>query len=137
MSLVCQPDGGNEPQADEELVWLRNDAVVSLKEGNKNSRSRVCVTPIIYEDNGAIFTCHLSKNATVRASVALNVTCESLQINVRMMLIMILLTYNLYIAFRFTEFLATPWDGNVSWTVCWSTALVHPEIFQQRMDRLQ
>lgn len=74
VTLVCQPDGGDEPQADEELVWLRDDAVVSLKEGNKNGRSSVCVVPVIYEDNGATFTCHLSKNATVRASVTLNVT---------------------------------------------------------------
>ncbi|XP_074466251.1 transmembrane and immunoglobulin domain-containing protein 1 isoform X2 [Sebastes fasciatus] len=74
VSLVCQSDGGNETQADEELVWKRNGAVISLTEGNKKGRSSVCVTPIIYEDNGATFTCHLSKNATVTVSVTLNVT---------------------------------------------------------------
>uniref|UniRef100_A0A8C4GS63 Transmembrane and immunoglobulin domain containing 1 n=1 Tax=Dicentrarchus labrax TaxID=13489 RepID=A0A8C4GS63_DICLA len=74
VSLVCQPDSSYELQADEELVWLRNGAVVNLKEGNKKGRSSVCVTPIIYEDNGATFTCHLSKNVTVSASVTLNVT---------------------------------------------------------------
>lgn len=94
MSLVCL---GSETEDDEELVWLRNGAAVSLKEENKNGISRVCVTPVIYEDNGATFTCHLSRNNTVRASVTLNVTCESLQINVG-------LTNNIYITFRFTEF---------------------------------
>ncbi|XP_078122507.1 transmembrane and immunoglobulin domain-containing protein 1 [Sander vitreus] len=74
VSLVCQSDGGHETQADEELVWMRNGAVVSLTEENKKGRSSVCVTPIIYEDNGATFTCHLSKNATLTASVTLNVT---------------------------------------------------------------
>ncbi|KAL6098636.1 uncharacterized protein ACO6RY_17730 [Pungitius sinensis] len=74
VSLVCQLDGGHEPPVNEELVWLRNGAVVSLTEGNKKGRSSVCVTPVIYGDNGATFTCHLSKNATVTASVTLNVT---------------------------------------------------------------
>ncbi|XP_068457553.1 transmembrane and immunoglobulin domain-containing protein 1 [Clinocottus analis] len=68
VSLVC-----HETQVDEELVWLRNGAVVNLKEGNKNGQSSVCVKPI-YDDNGATFTCHLKKNATVTASVTLNVT---------------------------------------------------------------
>ncbi|XP_071316840.1 transmembrane and immunoglobulin domain-containing protein 1 [Trachinotus anak] len=74
VSLLCLLDGGSETQADEELVWLRNGAVVSLKEENKKGRSSVCVTPVIHEDNGATFTCHLSGNATVSASVTLNVT---------------------------------------------------------------
>ncbi len=80
MSLICQPDGGRgTEEAEEELVWLRNGAVVSLTEENKMGRSSVCVTPVIYEDNGANFTCYLSTNATATASVTLNVTCESLQ----------------------------------------------------------
>nr|XP_040037087.1 transmembrane and immunoglobulin domain-containing protein 1-like [Gasterosteus aculeatus aculeatus] len=74
VSLVCQLDAGHETPVDEELVWLRNGQAVSLTEGNKKGRSSVCVTPIIYEDNGATFTCHLSKNVTVTASVTLNVT---------------------------------------------------------------
>ncbi|XP_042355137.1 transmembrane and immunoglobulin domain-containing protein 1 isoform X2 [Plectropomus leopardus] len=73
VSLLCQPDGGHETQADEELVWLRNDAVVSLMEENKKGRSSVCVTPVVLEDNGATFTCHLRKNDSVKASVTLNV----------------------------------------------------------------
>lgn len=81
MSLVCQRDSGSEPQADEELVWLRNGALVSLKEGNKEVRSSVCVTPVLYADNGANFTCHLSKNVTFSASIILDVTCESPQIH--------------------------------------------------------
>ena len=74
MSLVCQT------QADEQLVWLRNDAMVALKEGNTKGRSSVCVSPVSSEDNGATFTCHLSNNDTVMASVTLNVTCEFLQL---------------------------------------------------------
>nr|XP_046267444.1 transmembrane and immunoglobulin domain-containing protein 1 [Scatophagus argus] len=74
VSLVCQLDSSHDHQANEELVWLRNGAAVSLKEGNKINHSYVCVTPIIYEDNGATFTCHLSKDATVNASVTLDVT---------------------------------------------------------------
>lgn len=74
VSLVCQPEGGHETE--EELVWLRNDAAVRLQEGNTKGSSKVCVTPV-YEDHGATFTCHLRKNATVSASVTLDVTCKS------------------------------------------------------------
>ncbi|KAG7217257.1 hypothetical protein INR49_027801 [Caranx melampygus] len=70
VTLLCLHDGGSETQAEEELVWLRNGAVVSLKEENKKGRSSVCVTPVLHEDNGATFTCHLSRNATVRASTS-------------------------------------------------------------------
>lgn len=56
VSLVCQLDGGHDPHEAEELVWLRNEAVVSLKEGNKEGRSSVCITPTTYEDNAATFT---------------------------------------------------------------------------------
>uniref|UniRef100_UPI0037E74EB8 transmembrane and immunoglobulin domain-containing protein 1 n=1 Tax=Semicossyphus pulcher TaxID=241346 RepID=UPI0037E74EB8 len=72
VSLTCLPEGSLETQ--EELVWLRNGAAVSLKEGNTNGRSKVCITPVIYEDNGATFTCHLKENSTVSSSVTLNVT---------------------------------------------------------------
>ncbi|XP_074528997.1 transmembrane and immunoglobulin domain-containing protein 1 isoform X2 [Halichoeres trimaculatus] len=71
VSLVCHHEGGHETE--EELMWLRNDAAVSLKEGNTMGSSQVCVTPI-YEDHGATFTCHLKKNATISASVTLDVT---------------------------------------------------------------
>ncbi|XP_026184404.1 transmembrane and immunoglobulin domain-containing protein 1 [Mastacembelus armatus] len=74
VSLLCLLDDDFEGQADEELVWLRNGAVVRLKEDNKKGNSSVCITPVLYEDNGATFTCHLSRNATVKASVTLNVT---------------------------------------------------------------
>ncbi|KAM7398041.1 hypothetical protein PAMA_006080 [Pampus argenteus] len=68
VSLICRSE------TDEELVWLRNGAVVNLKEGNKKGLSTVCVTPVIYKDNDATFTCHLSGNTTVRDSVTLRVT---------------------------------------------------------------
>ncbi|KAF3706538.1 Transmembrane and immunoglobulin domain-containing protein 1 Precursor [Channa argus] len=74
VSLLCLSNGGSEAQADEELVWLRNGVMVKLKEGNNKGRSSVCVTPVIYGDNGATFTCQLRTNATVMSSVTLNVT---------------------------------------------------------------
>ncbi|XP_068600415.1 transmembrane and immunoglobulin domain-containing protein 1 [Brachionichthys hirsutus] len=75
VSLICQLDGGGrDPLVPEELVWLRNGAAVILKEGNKEGRSSVCITPTIHEDNGVTFTCHLSKNETISDSVTLNVT---------------------------------------------------------------
>uniref|UniRef100_A0A673A8K3 Transmembrane and immunoglobulin domain containing 1 n=1 Tax=Sphaeramia orbicularis TaxID=375764 RepID=A0A673A8K3_9TELE len=70
VSLVCK----YEDEPDEELVWKRNDALVSLKDENKKGLSRVCITPIDYEDNEVTFTCQLGKNSTVRAFVTLNVT---------------------------------------------------------------
>ncbi|XP_033955546.1 transmembrane and immunoglobulin domain-containing protein 1 isoform X2 [Pseudochaenichthys georgianus] len=72
VSLVCQPDGGHE--ADEELQWLRNGFAVHLTEENRMGNSSVCVTPVLYEDNGATFTCRRRNNATATASVTLNVT---------------------------------------------------------------
>lgn len=72
VSLTCRPDAASD--ADSELVWLRNDAVVSLNEGNKKGESRVCISPVILEDKEAIFTCYLKSNSTERLSVVLNVT---------------------------------------------------------------
>lgn len=73
VSLVCTL---GVTKAEEELVWLRNDAAVLLKEGNNKNRSSLCVTPT-YEDNGAKFTCHQKGNSTDQVSVTLNVTCKS------------------------------------------------------------
>lgn len=78
MSLLCLADDDSEAHNNKELVWLRNDAVVSLKDENKKSNSSVCISPVIHDDNGATFTCRLSTNATDEASVTLNVICESL-----------------------------------------------------------
>ncbi|XP_034033334.1 transmembrane and immunoglobulin domain-containing protein 1 [Thalassophryne amazonica] len=72
VSLICQTSPGT--LSEEELVWLRNNARVSLLEGNKNGRSGVCVTPVTHEDNSATFTCYMARNASVTASVTLNVT---------------------------------------------------------------
>lgn len=77
VSLLCLSDNNSEAQDDKELVWRRNGDLVQLKDENKKGNSSVCVTPVIYDDNGATFTCQLSKNATDEASVTLNVTCES------------------------------------------------------------
>lgn len=76
VSLVCHINGSS--YQDESLVWLRNDAAISLQDGNREGRSAVCVTPVILADNGATFTCYLSKNSSSRASITLNVTCKSL-----------------------------------------------------------
>ncbi|KAJ0004525.1 hypothetical protein NQD34_010739 [Periophthalmus magnuspinnatus] len=72
ISLTCKHDATSD--IDNELVWLRNDALVSLNEGNKNGQSRVCISPVILEDRETIFTCYLRSNASNRVSVVLNVT---------------------------------------------------------------
>ncbi|XP_072230667.1 transmembrane and immunoglobulin domain-containing protein 1 isoform X2 [Leuresthes tenuis] len=72
VSLKCEVDG--DIPADEELVWLRNGAMVQLSDDNKKGHSSVCVTPVLTEDNDAIFTCHLQTNKSDKASVTLNVT---------------------------------------------------------------
>lgn len=76
VSLICMSDNDSEAQ-DDELVWLRNEDLVQLKDGNKKGNSSVCVTPVIKDDNEATFTCRLSTNATDKTSVTLKVTCES------------------------------------------------------------
>ncbi|XP_041657576.1 transmembrane and immunoglobulin domain-containing protein 1 [Cheilinus undulatus] len=72
VSLVCHSEGVSETE--QELVWLRNGAAVSLKEGNTKSSSKVCITPVIREDDGATFTCRLKKNSTIGSSITLDVT---------------------------------------------------------------
>lgn len=72
VSLTCKHETPSEAEA--ELVWLRNDSPVALKEENKKGESRICISPVIHEDKQANFTCHLRSNASVRASVILNVT---------------------------------------------------------------
>ncbi|KAM4726249.1 transmembrane and immunoglobulin domain-containing protein 1 [Anableps anableps] len=72
VSLVCTLQSGIHDN--KELVWLRNGAMVNLMDGNKENRSHVCISPVIYNDEGATFTCHLKSNASNKASVTLNVT---------------------------------------------------------------
>ncbi|XP_023147221.2 transmembrane and immunoglobulin domain-containing protein 1 isoform X1 [Amphiprion ocellaris] len=72
VSLKCTV--GGDTLDDEELVWLRNGLTVKLNEENKKGASSVCVSPVIYDDNEATFTCQLKNNATVKASVTLRVT---------------------------------------------------------------
>lgn len=70
VSLTCKTD----IFGDNELAWLRNDAKVSLPEGNKQGQSRLCISPVILEDTAATFTCYRAKNISDKVSVILNVT---------------------------------------------------------------
>lgn len=77
VSLVCFSNRSEDDAA--ELVWLRNGQTVALREGNRQGQSGVCIMPVIHQDNGATFTCRLRSNASVEASVTLNVTCKRRQ----------------------------------------------------------
>lgn len=70
VSLTCKTD----IIEDNELVWLRNDAVVSLQEGNKQGQSKLCISPVILEDTEATFTCYQRSNISDKVSVVLNIT---------------------------------------------------------------
>ncbi|XP_051904044.1 transmembrane and immunoglobulin domain-containing protein 1 [Hippocampus zosterae] len=72
VSLSCFSNRSEDDAA--ELVWLRNGRMVALREGNRQGQSGVCIMPVIHQDNGATFTCRLRSNASVEASVTLNVT---------------------------------------------------------------
>ena len=75
VSLTCESAAREE--AAMELEWLRNGVQVSLAEGNKLGRSSLCVSPVTLKDHAAIFTCQLKGDASVNASVTLDITCES------------------------------------------------------------
>ncbi|KAM4620347.1 transmembrane and immunoglobulin domain-containing protein 1 [Polymixia lowei] len=70
VSLTCLSEGA---EAEKQLVWLRNGALVQLMEGNIYGSSSLCVTPVTHEDNAATFTCQLKGDASVNASVTLDV----------------------------------------------------------------
>lgn len=70
VSLVCEHQTTSDAE-DDEIVWLRNGAVVKLGEENKNGRSSVCISPVITDDNDATFKCHLRNNSTLEDSVTL------------------------------------------------------------------
>ncbi|XP_051891913.1 transmembrane and immunoglobulin domain-containing protein 1-like [Pristis pectinata] len=58
---------------DEELVWLRGDRVINLKPKNRINVSTVCIDPITADDNDATFSCHLSRDSTIKRSVLLDI----------------------------------------------------------------
>lgn len=60
--------------AENEVEWRRNGALVQLHEGNSKGRSSLCVSPVSREDDDATFSCQLRQDASVNASVTLNVT---------------------------------------------------------------
>ncbi|MCJ8740611.1 hypothetical protein PDJAM_G00060870 [Pangasius djambal] len=70
VSLTCTVD--NSAVA-EELQWFRNGQEVSLNDGNRLNTSHVCVEPVTREDSGVIFTCQLRSDASVKASIQLEV----------------------------------------------------------------
>ncbi|XP_046873472.1 transmembrane and immunoglobulin domain-containing protein 1 [Hypomesus transpacificus] len=72
VSLTCESAAREE--AAMELEWLRNGVQVSLAEGNKLGRSSLCVSPVTLKDHAAIFTCQLKGDASVNASVTLDIT---------------------------------------------------------------
>ncbi|XP_056141471.1 transmembrane and immunoglobulin domain-containing protein 1 [Lampris incognitus] len=74
VSLTCLSSGSAGAEQDQELVWLRNGALVNLMEGNREGQSRLCVSPVTREDDAATFTCQMKGDASVNASVTLDVT---------------------------------------------------------------
>ncbi|XP_059827479.1 transmembrane and immunoglobulin domain-containing protein 1-like [Hypanus sabinus] len=70
LSLTCTVVNNRQ---DEELVWLREDRVINLKPLNRINVSTVCIDPITADDNNVTFSCHLSRNSTVKRSVLLDV----------------------------------------------------------------
>uniref|UniRef100_A0A8D0GIP8 Ig-like domain-containing protein n=1 Tax=Sphenodon punctatus TaxID=8508 RepID=A0A8D0GIP8_SPHPU len=62
----------------EELLWLRGDRTVDLKEGNKVNASNICISPVTEDDNGVTFTCKLAQDPATHISVILNVTFSPL-----------------------------------------------------------
>uniref|UniRef100_A0A8D0L5B9 Ig-like domain-containing protein n=1 Tax=Sphenodon punctatus TaxID=8508 RepID=A0A8D0L5B9_SPHPU len=58
----------------EELLWLRGDRTMGLKEGNKVNTSNVCISPVMENDNGVTFTCKLTQDPATHISVILNIT---------------------------------------------------------------
>ncbi|XP_072099326.1 transmembrane and immunoglobulin domain-containing protein 1-like [Mobula birostris] len=70
LSLTCTAVNNSQ---DEELVWLRGDRVINLKPLNRINVSTVCIDPITADDNDVTFSCHLSRDSTVKRSVLLDV----------------------------------------------------------------
>ncbi|XP_077168743.1 transmembrane and immunoglobulin domain-containing protein 1 isoform X2 [Paroedura picta] len=58
---------------EEELLWLRQDGKVDLKDGNRVNVSNICISPVSVDDNGVSFTCKLAQDGSVQISVVLDV----------------------------------------------------------------
>ncbi|XP_048374645.1 transmembrane and immunoglobulin domain-containing protein 1 [Sphaerodactylus townsendi] len=58
---------------EEELVWLRQDETVDLKDGNRVNASSICISPVSKEDNGVSFTCKLARDGSIQITVVLDV----------------------------------------------------------------
>lgn len=69
VSLSCMASAS----VTEELQWLRNGALVALHEDNRQNQSSLCIQPISREDNTVVFTCQLKGDASVNASIELEV----------------------------------------------------------------
>ncbi|XP_072518643.1 transmembrane and immunoglobulin domain-containing protein 1 [Salminus brasiliensis] len=71
VSLSCVVEGSADYG---ELRWYRNGQLVSLKDENRLEQSHLCVEPVTTDDNRAVFTCQLKTNASVKASIHLEVS---------------------------------------------------------------
>ncbi|XP_060114951.1 transmembrane and immunoglobulin domain-containing protein 1 [Heteronotia binoei] len=69
-SLWCAVQNHSQ---DEELLWLRQDGTVALKDGNRVNASKICVSPVSMDDNGVSFTCKLARDESIQISVVLDV----------------------------------------------------------------
>ncbi|KAL8198995.1 UNVERIFIED_CONTAM: hypothetical protein K2H54_031402 [Gekko kuhli] len=58
---------------EEELLWLRQDGTVDLKDGNRVNASNICISPVTMDDNGVSFTCKLARDESIQISVVLDV----------------------------------------------------------------
>nr|XP_056720989.1 transmembrane and immunoglobulin domain-containing protein 1 [Euleptes europaea] len=69
-SLWCATQNHSQ---EEELLWLRQDGTVDLKDGNRVNASNICISPVTMDDNGVSFTCKLARDESIQISVVLDV----------------------------------------------------------------
>nr|XP_023646767.1 transmembrane and immunoglobulin domain-containing protein 1 isoform X2 [Paramormyrops kingsleyae] len=72
VSLTCLVENV-EVYPGPELRWLRNKSPVLLQEENRLTRSSLCLESVSRDDHGVTFTCQLHSNASVNASMHLQV----------------------------------------------------------------
>ncbi|MBN3304635.1 TMIG1 protein, partial [Amia calva] len=70
LTLTCE---AVEREGDEELDWYRETQRISLGPENRVNTSSLCVSPVSKADNRVTFTCQLRREASVNASIQLDV----------------------------------------------------------------